>query len=192
MLVLWQRPECAAITKAPNLRQAMLSCLKCRKGNGVCEFTEYRKEKVIWVQEDCDDPENTTKQTRQTTIKLTQEVEKQLREKMGVNKITTELLRTYLKAKGQRTSGVKVELVTRVIELQQGCDDPMPLALTCTTVVEGVVWGRLSPAAVGYSIITSIVMWGEYCSLLSSSSEFAKTRTFWWPDEDTITLYYNV
>ncbi len=139
MLVLWQRPECAAIMKAPNLRQAMLSCLKCRKGNGVCEFTEYRKEKVIWVQEDCDDPENTTKQTRQTTIKLTQEVEKQLREKMGVKKVTTKSLRTYLKAKGQRTSGVKAELVARVMELQQGCDDPMPLALTCTTVVEGVV-----------------------------------------------------
>jgi hypothetical protein len=94
------------------------SCLKCRKGNGVCEFTEYRKEKVIWVQEDCDDPENMTKQTRRTTIKLTQEVEKQLREKIGVEKVTTESLRTYLKAKGQRTSGVKAELVARVLELR--------------------------------------------------------------------------
>jgi hypothetical protein len=58
---------------------------------------------------------------------------------MGVEKVTIETLQTYLKAKGQRTSSVKAELVAQVMGLQQGCDDPVPLTLTCTTVVEEVI-----------------------------------------------------
>ena len=103
----------------------------------MCEFTEYRQEKVIWVEEECDEPGNQMKHTRQPTIQLTQEVEQQLKEKMGVvQKITNETLRMFLKAKGQRTNGLKSELVARVLALEQGCDDPVPLALTCTTVVD--------------------------------------------------------
>jgi hypothetical protein len=114
------------------------SCLKCRgKTNGVCEFVEYRQENIIWVEEECDDPSNQTKPTRQPTIHLTQEVEEQLKRKMCVTeRVTNETLRTYLKAKGQRTSGLKSELVAQVLALQQGCDDPVPLALTCTTTVD--------------------------------------------------------
>jgi hypothetical protein len=114
------------------------SCLKCRgKAPGMCEFAEYRKEKVIWVEEECDENRgNQTKQARHPTIQLTREVEELLKVKMGVQKVTTETLRTYLKAKGQKIAGLKSELVTRVLALQQGCDDPVPLALTCTTVVD--------------------------------------------------------
>ena len=107
---------------------------------------EYWQEKIIWVEEECDNPGNQTKPTRQPTIHLTQEVEEQLKQKMGVTeRVTNETLRTYLKAKGQRTSGLKSELVARVLALQQGCDDPVPLALTCTTtvVVEDILFIQL-------------------------------------------------
>jgi hypothetical protein len=101
-----------------NLRKLRISikpcaCLKCQvKANGMCEYTEYRQEKVIWVEEECDDSGNRRKEARQPTIQLTQEVEEQLKEKMGeVQKVTNETLRMFLKAKGQKTSGLKSELV---------------------------------------------------------------------------------
>jgi hypothetical protein len=46
------------------------------------------------------------------------------------------MLGMYLKAKGQNISGVKSELASRVLALKQGWDDPVPLALTSTTVVD--------------------------------------------------------
>jgi hypothetical protein len=55
---------------------------------------------------------------------------------MGVQKVTTDMLWTYLKAKGQKISGLKSELLTQVLALQQCCDDPVPLALTYTIVVD--------------------------------------------------------
>ena len=125
-----------------NLRKLQISikpcsCLKCcGKANGVCEFKEYWQEKVIWVQEECNYPGNQTKQARQPTIKLTQLDKEKLKEKMGVEKVTNESLRTYLKAKGQKVSGQnKAELVLQVLALQQDRDDPVPLVLT-TVVVE--------------------------------------------------------
>ena len=100
----------------------------------MCEFTEYRQEKEIWVKEEQDEPGNQTK--RHPTIKLTQEDEEKLKEKMGVQKVTSESLRTYLKAKGQKVSGQnKADLVARVLALQQDRDDPVPLVLT-TVVIE--------------------------------------------------------
>ena len=53
-----------------------------------------------------------------------------------VQKVTNETLQMFLKAKGQKTTGLKSELVARVLALQQGCDDPVLLALTCTTVID--------------------------------------------------------
>jgi hypothetical protein len=103
----------------------------------MCEFTEYRQEKEIWVKEEPDEPGSQTKQqARQPTIKLTQVDEAKLKEKMGVEKVTNESLRTYLKAKGQKVSGQnKADLVARVLALQQDRDDPVPLVLT-TVVIE--------------------------------------------------------
>ena len=104
----------------------------------MCEFTEYRQEKDIWVKEEQqDEPGSQTKQqARQPTIKLTQVDEEKLKEKMGVEKVTNESLRMYLKAKGQKVSGQnKADLVLRALALQQDRDDPVPLVLT-TVVVE--------------------------------------------------------
>ena len=62
--------------------------------------------------------------------------EAKLKEKMGVEKVTNESLRTYLKAKGQKVSGQnKADPVARVLALQQDRDDPVPLVLT-TVVIE--------------------------------------------------------
>ena len=72
----------------------------------MCEFTEYRQEKEIWVKEEPDEPGSQTKQqARQPTIKLTQVVKEKLKEKMGVEKVTKESLWMYSKAKGQKVSG---------------------------------------------------------------------------------------
>jgi hypothetical protein len=54
---------------------------------------------------------------------------------MGVEKVTNESLRMYLKAKEQKASGQnKADLVAQVLALQQDRDDSVPLVLTTVVV----------------------------------------------------------
>jgi hypothetical protein len=104
------------------------SCLICRGRGGageICKFTDLRDEQEIWVQEE------TGETARKSSIEPTKEkaLLEKIRKYVGLDVVTVANIKVYLRLRGEKVSGNKIELAERALAAKDPDENDVPVVM---------------------------------------------------------------
>ena len=104
------------------------SCLICRGRGGAgesCKFADLRDEEEIWVQEEKGET------AKRSNIEPAKEkaLQEKIRKYVGLDTVTVAAIKVYLRLRGEKVSGNKIELAERALAVKDPDKINLPVVM---------------------------------------------------------------